>query len=65
MDQERLKIKLIDIITSGLSAKAISKYTNITYDILAKFKQGKLYLCPSDAERLEKYLDRVVIPQSL
>ena len=62
MDQEELKTKLIHIITSGLSARAISKRTNITYDILAKFKQGKLYLTPDDAGRLESYLDKVVIP---
>ena len=62
MNQEVLKEKLIKTITSGLSAKAISEHTHITYDILAKFKQGKLYLCPSDAERLETYLDKVVIP---
>ncbi len=62
MNQEELKEKLINIITSGLSAKAISKHTNISYDILAKFKQGKLYLNPTDAERLDTYLDKVVIP---
>lgn len=62
MCQEELKQKLINTITSGLSAKAISNHTHITYDILAKFKQGKLYLCPKDAERLETYLDKVVIP---
>ncbi len=62
MNQEELKEKLINIISSGLSARAISKHTNITYDILAKFKQGKLYLCPKDADRLKAYLDKVVIP---
>lgn len=62
MNQEELKEKLINIIASGLSAMAISKHTNITYDILAKFKKGKLYLCPKDAKRLEEYLNKVVIP---
>ena len=62
MNQEELKEKLINIISSGLSARAISKHTNITYDILAKFKQGKLYLCPKDVDRLKAYLDKVVIP---
>ncbi len=62
MNQEELKEKLIKIITSGLSAMAISKHTNITYDILIKFKKDKLYLCPKDAERLEAYLNKVVIP---
>lgn len=44
MNQEELKEKLINIIASGLSAKAISKHTNITYDILAKFKKIKAFL---------------------
>ena len=62
VDQEALKTKLINIVEAGLYARAIAKRTNITYDILAKFKQGKLYLTPSDAEKLEAYLDKVVIP---
>lgn len=62
VDQEALKTKLINIVESGLYARAIAKRTNITYDILAKFKQGKLYLTPRDAEKLEAYLDKVVIP---
>lgn len=63
MNQEELREQLIQIIGSGLNARAIAKYTNITYDILAKYKQGKLYLCPDDADRLKAYLDKVVIPQ--
>lgn len=63
MDQEKLREQLLRIIDSGLNARAIAKYTNITYDILAKYKQGKLYLCPNDAEKLKVYLDKVVIPQ--
>lgn len=63
MNQEELRQQLLQIIGSGLNARAIAKHTNITYDILAKYKQGKLYLCPDDAERLKAYLDRVVIPE--
>lgn len=63
MDQEKLREQLLRIIDSGLNARAIAKYTNITYDILAKYKQGKLYLCPDDANKLKSYLDKVVIPQ--
>lgn len=63
MNQEKLREQLLQIIDSGLNARAIAKYTNITYDILAKYKQGKLYLCPNDAEKLKSYLDKVVIPQ--
>lgn len=62
MNQEELRAKLIDIVESGLYARAIAKKTNITYDILAKFKQGKLYLTPDDFSKLETYLDKVVIP---
>ena len=62
MDQEELREQLLCIIDSGLNARAIAKHTNITYDILAKYKQGKLYLCPNDAETLKAYLDKVVIP---
>ena len=63
MDQEELREQLLCIIDSGLNARAIAKHTNITYDILAKYKQGKLYLCPNDAETLKAYLDKVVIPR--
>ena len=60
--EELLREKLLRIVNSGLSAKAIAKKTNITYDILAKFKQGKLYLTPKDFNKLESYLDKVIIP---
>ena len=63
MNQEELREQLLRIIDSGLTARAIARYTSITYDILAKYKQGKLYLCPEDAEKLKLYLDKVVIPQ--
>ena len=63
VNQEELKHQLLHIIGSGLNARAIAKHTNISYDLLAKSKRGKLYLCPSDAEKLKAYLDKVVIPQ--
>lgn len=62
MNQEELREQLLCIIDSGLTARAIARHTSITYDILAKYKQGKLYLCPNDAEKLKSYLDKVVIP---
>lgn len=62
MNQEELREQLLRIIDSGLTARAITKHTSITYDILAKYKQGKLYLCPNDAKKLKSYLDKVVIP---
>lgn len=62
MNQEELRERLIVTIDSGLSARAIAKYTGITYDVLSKYKQGKLYLCPKDADKLNKYLLKVNIP---
>lgn len=63
MNQEELREQLLRIIDSGLTARAIARHTSITYDILAKYKQGKLYLCPEDTDKLKSYLDKVVIPQ--
>ena len=62
MDQEGLKLRLINVVDSGLNARAIAKKINMTYDLLAKFKQGRLYLTPKDYVKLESYLDKVVIP---
>ena len=61
--QEKLKNKFISIIQAGLSAKSIAEYTGIDYRDLSRFKNGHIYLCESDAEHLEEYLDKVVIPQ--
>ena len=63
MDQELLRERLNDVIASGLVAKAISKHTNITTDVLSRFKNGHVCLCPNDANNLKSYLDKVVIPQ--
>ena len=57
MDQELLRERLNDVIASGLVAKAISKYTNITTDVLSRFKNGYVCLCSGDAEKLKAYLD--------
>lgn len=53
----------MSVVKAGLSAKAIAEYTNIDYKDLSRFKNGHMYLCDVDAERLEKYLDKVVIPR--
>lgn len=63
VNQEKLKEQLLHIIDSGLNARAIARHTGISYDLLAKYKKGRLYLCPSDADKLQAYLDKVVIPQ--
>ena len=62
MDQENLRNKLIQVIDSGLSAKSISMKVNIASDYLSRFKNNHICLCREDAERLENYLDKVVIP---
>ena len=63
VNQEKLKEQLLNIIASGLNARAIARHTGISYDLIVKFKNNKLYLCQSDADKLESYLDKVVIPQ--
>lgn len=65
MNQEKLREDLIAVVGSGLNARAIARYTGITYDILAKFKQNKLCLTSIDANKLEKYLLLVQIPTSI
>lgn len=62
MDQEELKSRLITVIDSGLNARAIAKHIGIAYDTLSKYKQGRLYLCPEDANKLDKYLSAINIP---
>ena len=63
MDQELLRERLNDVIASGLVAKAISKHTDITTDVLSRFKNGHVCLCTNDADKLKAYLDQVVIPK--
>ena len=65
MNQEKLRNKLISIVDSGLNARAIADHTKISYESLAKYKQGKMYLIPADADKLEKYLLLVQIPTSI
>lgn len=62
MDQELLRKKLNDVIASGLVARAISRSTNISTDILSRFKNGHICLCQNDEKILSAYLDKVVIP---
>ena len=65
MNQKELRDKLIAVVDSGLNARAIANHTKISYDVLAKYKQGKIYLIPTDADKLEKYLSLVQIPTSI
>lgn len=62
MDQELLRQRLNEVIASGLVAKAISKRTDISTEILSRFKNGHVCLCEKDKNRLEEYLSKVVLP---
>lgn len=62
MDQDLLRERLKQVITSGLVAKAISKRTGITTDVLSRFKNNQVCLKPNDADRLKAYLDKVMLP---
>lgn len=62
MNQELLRDRLNRVIASGLAAKAISKRTGITTDILSRFKNGHVCLCENDKNMLEAYLDKVILP---
>lgn len=62
MNQYDLRDHLIAVVKNGLAARAISKKTGISQDMLSKFKTGKLFLCEEDAARLEAYLSKVIIP---
>lgn len=65
MDQEKLREKLSDIISSGLSAVAISNVTGIGKIDLSRFKNGQINLIDADADKLNKYLSLVHIPTSI
>lgn len=62
MNQDLLRENLNHVIASGLVAKAISNKTGVTTDVLSRFKNGYVCLCEEDANRLEAYLNQVVIP---
>ena len=61
-NQNELREKLNATIACGLVARAVAAKTGIAADYLSRFRNGHILLCPEDAERLESYLDKVVIP---
>lgn len=59
MDQEQLKKRLMYALnTVGLKAKQISGYTGISQADISRFKNGKIMLCLSDAQKLANYFDK-------
>ena len=65
MSQNDLRIMLSDIISSVLSAVAISNVTGISKIDLSRFKNGQINLIDADADKLDKYLSLVHIPTSI
>lgn len=65
MNQTELRNNLICVIDNGLVAKIIAQKTKIPQDVLSRFKNGKVCLCETDADRLEKYLSLVQLPTSI
>ena len=55
MNQNDLRIMLSDIISSGLSAVAISNVTGISKIDLSRFKNGQINLIDADADKLNKF----------
>lgn len=62
-NQDLLRDRLNSVIASGLAAKAISKRTGITTDVMSRFKNGHVCLCECDKNRLEDYLNKVALPE--
>ncbi len=65
MNQNDLRNKLICVLENGLVAKIIAQRTEIPPDVLSRFKNGKVCLCQKDADKLDKYLSLVKIPNEI
>lgn len=65
MEQEKLRDRLSDTISLGLSAVAISRATNISKIDLSRFKNGQINLIESDMQKLQMYLEQIKIPKSI
>lgn len=62
MYQQELRTKLDEILNKGLSLSSIAKSTGLSYYMLSRFKNNKIYFVEDDAEKLDKYLSKVYIP---
>lgn len=65
MNQDELRSKLNSTIANGLVAKVIAERTGIGMDYISRFKNGHICLCKNEADRLERFLDMVVIPEGI
>ena len=58
MEQNVLRDKLFRVIEDiGIRATVISSKTGLLQSDISRFKNGKILLCYSDAQKLESYLD--------
>lgn len=65
MNQEELRDKLSEAVSSGLSANSIAKVTGINRIDLSRFKNKQINLIDSDLIKLGKFLEQVQIPTSI
>lgn len=65
MNQENLREKLIEVISKGLTAVAISKAVGMNASDLGRFKNGQINLIDYEAHKLDKYLSMVNIPTNV
>jgi len=65
MNQDLLRINLINLIDFGMKLNSIARKTNISDGELSSFKTGFKYLKKDDAERLEALLKQISIPENI
>lgn len=63
MNQDILRMHLIDIVKFGMKLNAIAEKANVDEGDLSSFKNGHKYLKKENAEKLKALLDQIVIPK--
>lgn len=65
MNQDALRLQLINLLDFGMKLGAIAKNINISTIDLSRFKNGHIYLTRENAEKLERFLGEINIPESI
>lgn len=65
MNQDLLRIKLLNLIDFGIKLNSIAKKARISDSELSSFKTGFKYLKKDDAERLDALLKQISIPENI
>ncbi len=65
MNQDLLRIKLLNLIDFGMKLNSIAKKAQISDSELSSFKTGFKYLKKDDAERLDALLKQISIPKNI